>query len=155
MEHHLDMVSCDHCKCQTRAGVSGDVNKSFECFTITDSKFYNRVLVWMAAKSTSINVVTIWLRQLDFCLHGCKWELPAQHIANCILKPDSFLNLDSLHSWHLDSLHSWHIQGTKLVYKVKFFISKPDSCWVPTLWCFGRTSMHTYTVFVVLYTQHI
>ena len=26
-EHHIDMVSCYHRKCQTQAGVSGDVNK--------------------------------------------------------------------------------------------------------------------------------
>ena len=42
-EHHIDMVSCVHRKCQTRAGVSADVNKTLECVTITDSKF-NRVL---------------------------------------------------------------------------------------------------------------
>ena len=44
-EHHIDMVSFAHRKCQTRAGVSGDINKSFECATLTDSKFLNRVLV--------------------------------------------------------------------------------------------------------------
>ena len=44
-EHHIDMVSSVHRKCQTRAGVSGDINESFECVTITDSKFSNRVLV--------------------------------------------------------------------------------------------------------------
>ena len=27
-EHHIDMVSCVHRKCQTRAGVSGEVNKN-------------------------------------------------------------------------------------------------------------------------------
>ena len=43
-EHHIDMVSCVHRKCQTRAGVSGDVDKTLECVTITDSKFFNRVL---------------------------------------------------------------------------------------------------------------
>ena len=43
-EHHIEMVSCVHRKCQTRAGVSGDVNKALECVTITDSKFSNRVL---------------------------------------------------------------------------------------------------------------
>ena len=44
-EHHIDIVSCVHRKCQTRAGVSGDVNnKTLECVTITDSKFSNRVL---------------------------------------------------------------------------------------------------------------
>ena len=43
-EHHIDMVSCVHCKCQTRAGVSGDVNKTLKCVTITDSKLSNRVL---------------------------------------------------------------------------------------------------------------
>ena len=40
-ERHIDMVSCVHCKCQTRAGVSVDVNKKLECVTITDSKFSN------------------------------------------------------------------------------------------------------------------
>ena len=44
VDHHIDMVSCIHLKCQTRAGVSGDVNKKLECVTITDSKFSNRVL---------------------------------------------------------------------------------------------------------------
>ena len=43
-EHHIDMVSCLHRKCQTRAGVSVDVNKTLECVTVTDSKFSNRVL---------------------------------------------------------------------------------------------------------------
>ena len=43
-EHHIDMVSCVHRKYQTRAGVSGDVNKTLECVTKTDSKFSNRVL---------------------------------------------------------------------------------------------------------------
>ena len=40
-EHHIDMVSCVHRKCQTRAGVSGDINKTVECVTITDNKFSN------------------------------------------------------------------------------------------------------------------
>ena len=44
MEHHIDMVSCIRRKCQTRAGVSGDINKTLECVTITDSKLSNRVL---------------------------------------------------------------------------------------------------------------
>ena len=35
VEHHIDMVSCIHRKCQTRAGVSGDVNNALECVTIT------------------------------------------------------------------------------------------------------------------------
>ena len=43
-EHHIDMVSCIHRRCQTRTGVSGDVNKTIECVTITDSKLSNRVL---------------------------------------------------------------------------------------------------------------
>ena len=38
-EHHIDMVSCFHRKCQTRAGVPGDVNKTLECVTKTDSNF--------------------------------------------------------------------------------------------------------------------
>ena len=38
-EHDIDMASCVHRKCQTRAGVSGDVNKTLDCVTITDSKF--------------------------------------------------------------------------------------------------------------------
>ena len=44
-EHHIDMVSCVNRKCQNRAGVSGDINKTLECVTITDSQFSNRVLV--------------------------------------------------------------------------------------------------------------
>ena len=43
-EHHIDMVSCVRRKCQTRAGVSGDINKTLECVTITDSKLSNIVL---------------------------------------------------------------------------------------------------------------
>ena len=43
-EHNIVMVSNVHRKCQTRAGVSGDVNKTPECVTLTDSKFSNRVL---------------------------------------------------------------------------------------------------------------
>ena len=43
-ENHIDMVSYAHRKCQTRAGVSGDVSKTLECVTITESKFSNRVL---------------------------------------------------------------------------------------------------------------
>ena len=42
--HHIDMVSCVHRNCQTRAGVSRYVNKTLECVTIADSKFSNRVL---------------------------------------------------------------------------------------------------------------
>ena len=63
----IDMVSCVHSKCQTRTGVSGDVNKTLECVTITDSKFSNRVLVRMTPKNTSVNWVTIRLELLDFC----------------------------------------------------------------------------------------
>ena len=44
MEHRIEMVSCVHRKCQTRADVSGHINKSFECVTITDSEFSIRVL---------------------------------------------------------------------------------------------------------------
>ena len=43
-EHHIDMVSCVRRKCQTRAGVSGDINKTLVCVTITDSRLSNRVL---------------------------------------------------------------------------------------------------------------
>ena len=43
-EHHIDMVICVHRKCQTGASVSGDVNKTLECVTVTDSKLSNRVL---------------------------------------------------------------------------------------------------------------
>ena len=51
-EHnYIDMVSWVHRECQTRAGESGDVYKTLECVTKTDSKFSNRVLVWMADAS--------------------------------------------------------------------------------------------------------
>ena len=42
-EHHIDMVSCIGRKCQTRADVSGDIYKTLECVSITDSKLSNRV----------------------------------------------------------------------------------------------------------------
>ena len=38
-----ELVNGVHRKCQTRAGVSGDVNKMLECVTITDSKLSNRL----------------------------------------------------------------------------------------------------------------
>ena len=44
-EHNIDIVSWVSRKCQTRAGVSGDVYKTLECVTKTDRKFSNRVLV--------------------------------------------------------------------------------------------------------------
>ena len=43
-EHHIDMVRCVHRKYQTRVSVSGEVNNTLECVTITDSKFSNIVL---------------------------------------------------------------------------------------------------------------
>ena len=43
-EHNIDIDSCIHRECQTRAGVSGDINKTLLCVTITDSKLSNRVL---------------------------------------------------------------------------------------------------------------
>ena len=90
-EHNIDMVSWVYRKCQTRTGVSGDVYKTLECVTKTDSKFFNRVLVWMTSKSTSINGVTKWLEQLDFCLNRCKWELADKHIPNSICFMNCFL----------------------------------------------------------------
>ena len=44
-EHNVDLVSRVHRKCLTRAGVSGDVYKTLQCITKTDSKFSHRVLV--------------------------------------------------------------------------------------------------------------
>ena len=38
-EDYIDIVSCVHHNCQTRAGVSRHNNKSSECVTIADSKF--------------------------------------------------------------------------------------------------------------------
>ena len=35
-DHHIVMASCVHRKCQTRPGVSADINESFECVTITE-----------------------------------------------------------------------------------------------------------------------
>ena len=89
----LDIVSWLYCKCQTWAGVSGDVNKPLECVTITDCKFSDRVLVRMTPKSTSINCVTISLVQFHFCPRRGKWELPDQHIASCRLPTELFLNI--------------------------------------------------------------
>ena len=44
-EHNIDMVSRVRHKCQTRSGVSGDVYKTLECVTKTDSISFLRVLV--------------------------------------------------------------------------------------------------------------
>ena len=44
VEHHINIVSCVHLKCRTRAGISRDINKTLECVAITDSKFSNRIL---------------------------------------------------------------------------------------------------------------
>ena len=44
-EDHIYMVSCVHRKCKTLAWVSGDINQSFECVTIADSKFFDVVVV--------------------------------------------------------------------------------------------------------------
>ena len=129
-EHNTDMVSWVHRKCQTRAGVPGDVYKMLECATETDSKFSNRVLIWMTPKSTSINRVTIWLEQLYFCLNRCKRELPDQHIANSILPPAFFFNILIISTVCCHDI-SW---VTKLLGKAKFLISEPDSCCEPTLW---------------------
>ena len=120
-EHHIDMASCVHRKCQTRACASGDINKTLECVIITDSKFSNRVRKWMTPKSTSMKVLTIWLEQLDFCLNRCQWKLPDQHIANCILPDELFFNI-----LMISTVYSHEIS--------KFLISEPDSSWVPTLW---------------------
>ena len=92
-EHNINMVSWVSRKCQTQAGVSGNVYKTLECVTKTDSKFSNRVLVWMTPKSTSINGVTAWLEQLDFCLNRCERELPNQHIPNSVLPHELFFNI--------------------------------------------------------------
>ena len=35
----IDLISFVHRKCRTRAGVSGDANKMFECVTITKVNF--------------------------------------------------------------------------------------------------------------------
>ena len=36
-QDHIDMDSGVHRKCQTRVGLSGDINKSIECIIIADS----------------------------------------------------------------------------------------------------------------------
>ena len=45
-EHHIDMVSGVHRKCQTRTGVLGNINKLFECVAITDSKFLRELCTY-------------------------------------------------------------------------------------------------------------
>ena len=148
------MVSCVHRKCHTRAGASVDINKSFECVTITAIKFTDRVLVWMTPKVTFISWVTIWLEQLYFCLNRCKWELPDQHIANCILPPEFFFNILIISTV---CSHDMSLV-TKLVYKAMFLISEPNSCWVPTLWLLW-SDQHTYrfrcVVYNVIEVQHM
>ena len=148
-EEHLIVwpYSCVHCKCQTRAGLSGDINKSFEGVTITDTKFSKRVLMCVTPKSTWINWVTVWLERFDFSLHWCKWELPDQHIANCILTPELFFNIfnDSTVCSRDMSYEAKYVQKAKFPFPSLTVIEyRPCDC-------FGRTSIHT--VFVVLYTM--
>ena len=147
-EHNIDNISWVSRKCKTRAGVSEDVYKTLECVTKTDSKFSNRVLLWTMPKSTSINGVTIWLEQLDFCLNRCKRELPDQHIPNSISPHELFF----LIPYNLDSLQSWYVlvNETPGLDKAKFLISELDSCWVPTLWLLW-SDQHTYCFRCVLY----
>ena len=45
VEYHIDVLNFVLRKCLTGACVSGDINKSFQFVTITDSKFSNKVLV--------------------------------------------------------------------------------------------------------------
>ena len=45
VDDHINMVICVHYKCQARAGVSWNFNKSSECVTITDSNFSNWVII--------------------------------------------------------------------------------------------------------------
>ena len=107
-----------HCPCW-------DVNVAWGAGT--DSKFSSRVLVRMTPKNTTINWVTIWLEQLEFCLHRSKWELSDQ--------PTAFCHLNCFFNIHVISTVCSHdmCQATKLLHKAKFLISYRDSCWVPTL----------------------
>ena len=140
------MVRCVHRKCQTLVAVSGDVNKTLECVTITDSKFSNWVLEWITPKFTSISGVTIRLEQLNYCLNRCKWELPDQHIANCILPPELFFNI------LISSTVCRHDMSkvTKFLDKAQFLISERDSCWEPNLWLLWP-DQHTYCFRCVVY----
>ena len=81
-----------------------------------------------------------------FCLQRCKWELPDQHIDNGILPPELFYNILIISTVRRHEMS----KVTKLVYKAKFLISEPNSCWVPPCDCIGRAS--TQTVFVMLHT---
>ena len=131
MEDHINMVSCGHRKCQTRAGVSRNIIKSFEFVSVTDNKFYNRVMVWMTPKSKPINYTTIWLIINEFLPPFVQMRTfsPAYKLHFASWRIFQYL-------YHLDSLQSWPVLGNKT--RLKFLIPEPDSCWVPTqwlLWC--------------------
>ena len=118
---------------QTRAGVSGDVYKTLECVTITDSKLSNRVLEWMTPKCTSVNGVTIQLGQLDFCLNRCKWELPDQHIANGILPPELFFHIPIIstvcsHNISAVCMISSHIMSAVMISSLHDMDCRSESC---------------------------
>ena len=55
---HLHVISWFHCKYKTEACVSKNINKSFECVTITDSKSPDGVLRRTTPKCTPIYLVT-------------------------------------------------------------------------------------------------
>ena len=100
----------------------------------------------MTPKSASINWVTIWLEQLDFCLNRCKWEFPDQHIAHCILPPELFFSILIISTV---CSHDMSLV-TKFLDKAKFLISERDSCWELTLWLFWP-DQHTYCFRCVVY----
>ena len=125
-EHHIDMISCVHRKWQTRACVSEDINKSFECVTITDSKFSSRVLE-RTPKRAFVNRLTISQYNIIrfFASVGTK-----ENFLICML-PTAFCLLNCF----LISLSSRHFAVmtcaiiTKLLDTAKFLISEPDASW--------------------------
>ena len=117
-EHNIDMVSWVRRKCQTRAGVYGDVYKTLECVTKTDSKFPIRVLVWMTPKSTSINGVhDFWkeIKALDYyhlLLHNIIYDIT---IDLCSCAVFHMFHHMSLFLVMYNSLKSWSKWETRLL----------------------------------------
>ena len=84
----IDMVSPVHRKYQVRAGVSMDINKPFECVTITDSKVSDEELV-LRRQRAPINWEQHGLKNFILASIGANDQhiAPDQHVANCILPP--------------------------------------------------------------------
>ena len=66
--HHIKMVSFVHRKCQTRAGISGNVNKTLDCVTICPIGMSSRREKTIMSTLVFDKILT-FLEGINFALH--------------------------------------------------------------------------------------